>query len=759
VASSVPGLRRAILELSPAELLSREQAADRDQLFVGLDELVGRLLTRRLAGERIGTAGWTELAISGLSQGDLAFIHERFARERIQAHGAWFLPDQVPIAMSVLLPRASRLDRSRPATNKSPEAIFAWAALQPVYDTMVAPFVALEMPAVVPRAERLAAWREIETSYASLGLDPAVIGVMRFGGGWSRLSRPEKNDAGRELLATLAANAATATRRFRALRIQNLARAYYQKADKDGRALRRRVVVGEPLQQSLVGYFSGDWLAFLDYIGEEPHRREEVFTALPPPTVRIGGRVPAEQAAVALRIPPAEAAKIAATYWGTSGDSPVELRLRALEEYWQALDATQAVQQAGMASLDGLLPGDYDLVTFPRTDEDRPPVTRGIYRTLIPHEVREALELLWGTMLLPRWPDRMVSTPVPDLLAAQTVGVAVTFWHRLATRVWDACEGYGREAIDALPEALGSEIVALESAGFAVDSSIFTELMAASRASLHPRPSLPSERHEFAGLVITVTTGAPKLEGFERLRDIVTRHRRTWSAAHLRPYLRWRAESDVREASVAYHRLASDASRPPTLRTFAVKTQGAVNRWFGGDMGGLYAAIGEQCPKVIRRPRRVLPADPFAFARDVALELPAFGRANGSAQSSHARNARAEALATVAVRYCQTWEALDHRPTLRELGQDLLANAQTAWLHNNVPQPALDADPDRAFELLVQSIDRAMARQEPAVRNEGARPTSSPLALISAPREAGARAPVSELLGRLRSVLGPRGKA
>lgn len=88
--------------------------------------------------------------------------------------------------------------------------------------------------------------------------------------------------------------------------------------------------------------------------------------------------------------------------------------------------------------------------------------------------------------------------------------------------------------------------------------------------------------------------GTQRREGFEILRDVVTRHRRAWAAQHLDGYLRHRWDSELRQVSREYSRRIAAAGKPPTPRQFASFAASVANHWFGGDLAALYAALGEQ---------------------------------------------------------------------------------------------------------------------------------------------------------------------
>ena len=66
-----------------------------------------------------------------------------------------------------------------------------------------------------------------------------------------------------------------------------MAERYYKKA-KDGRAERTKVL-NKGLERALTAAFGGDWLAFLDYLGEPIHPAEKISTSVEPTTLVVSG--------------------------------------------------------------------------------------------------------------------------------------------------------------------------------------------------------------------------------------------------------------------------------------------------------------------------------------------------------------------------------------------------------------------------------------------------------------------------------------
>ena len=127
---------------------------------------------------------------------------------------------------------------------------------------------------------------------------------------------------------------------------------YYAKA-KNGRAKRRHVVTKDHWR-TLAAFFGGDWLGFVEYLGEQPHEDERVVTALPETKLIVAGTEKAAAIAAKKGIPIEEVERMLGAYWD-GGESPVRLRAGVLAEYWREFDAIHARQSPGMLPLWGLV--------------------------------------------------------------------------------------------------------------------------------------------------------------------------------------------------------------------------------------------------------------------------------------------------------------------------------------------------------------------------------------------------------------------
>lgn len=522
----------------------------------------------------------------------------------------------------------------------------------------------------------------------------------------------------------------------------SLLQRYYAKANKDGRVLRRRALTRE-FEATLSGFFGGDWLALLDYLGEEPQPDEHVATALPETKLYLGPSQEVTATLGAEGVSEEQLRLIAASLFGGE-TSPVERRLAALTGYWEAFDSLHARQESGMEPLWGLVE-DYPGFVLFRAEDDDSPHRKGLYRRALPGDLLDEIDELWGAVMSTRDPARIVTEPFPHVRLAETFGPALRFWHGCALTAWFLCEGpYSRTDMAGLEEYHGQALAELEDLGAPVDRGMFAELAAAEGRLGEPQRAYTETREVEVepGLVIQTSMGhGSRREGFEDLRDIITRHRKTWAEQHLRDYLRKRAEIDVREAARVFHvKSAERGGKSPTPKQFARTAAVATNRWFGGDVAALYRAFGERSPISPVRVR-VVPEDIEGFAARVYAALggvqvgPPPQGFDQAAREEHSRKIsenhnRAE-LANRALEYLRLEEAFGRSPTLKEFGKGgfenraaeagLGAEAEVAWTrYERIVRDALEGtgDAPRDEGKQERDIGRAPYGKKPQETNE-----------------------------------------
>ena len=716
---SNPSFGRSAAQLANSiELLAFERTSDRAQRFGELDALVGKLLMRSLSGQLIvtltqRTRDEVEVVLDGLDAQQRIFVDATFALAAQQQRGAWFIPDEATlragwINLPGFMQRHERFaaglaweERAKISLKRSSDVLMIWALLEPLADTLYLPF-ALRGPLTGTKApeETAKLWAESVAFLETLGLRVGdELALLRPGRGWSTLRAGDQQAAKQKLMEALAGQVTPETAsHYRAYRLHALISQYYKKAKADGRVKRTQVVT-KALERSLSAFFGGDWLAFLDYLGEEPHAEEHVVTQLPKARLYVGTSSRAAEIAAQQGLPVEEVERMLSTFWQQPASaSPVEQRVAVLRRYWQAFDAIHAHQASGMTSLWGLV--EERTVSSSLTENGTAYPQAFLYRKLLPADLVAEVDQLWGTTLLPRYPDVIVSEPYPHAAMAEAFGSALAFWHGSALTAWFICEGpSSRTDMAGLAEYHRRHLSALADYGTPVNPQLFAELIAAEQR-LGPSQSIKQDERSYDvgyGFSVAISSSSgSRRAGFERLRDIITRHRQAWAQQYLDTYLRTRWELPLRLASETYNKLLHDKGRSPTVKQVAKLAEEVTNAWFGGDLHAFYGTIGEKAPVQPERRRR-LPQDRERFIAQVFARLG--GRQLGP-RPDYSRREQYDAytkqiqeqwmlaqLAELSMKYVQMWEARNLAPSVEDIGarafedrkQALSDDTEIAW--------------------------------------------------------------------------------
>ncbi len=672
---------RRVLAATPEEVVRAEQTSSRDERFRRVDELAAALLTASFSGREIVkverepvpktslVANTVRLAPVVEDQG--ALLAESFAVKSHQARGAWWLPDDASLKVGLLnLPASfvqgrrfaygiARDDQVKVALASTPDAVAVWALLQPLFATLLAPIELRSQSAgTLAPEEAKETWAGLEETLADLGLDVAdQLAVLRYGSGWSRLKAEEQRRAKVAFVARLAPQVGIEiTRRFRAMRVCELVARYYAKATRT--APTQRQVLTRPRGQILAAHFGGDWLAFLDYLEEAPAPGEEIMTALPEARLYATGSERVKEVAAAKGLSPQDVEAMLASFYGEGSlRTPVERRVEVVRRCWAEVDGAHAVQVPGMPAL-----GE--------------PYQRDVQRSMFSGNVLADIDALWDGECLPRWPERIVSSTDPLASMAATFGPALAFWHEIGINAWSLTEGpYTPNSLEGLAGLAAfhrGDLETLVEAGCPVDRVLFDEITAA-EAKLGPPTEITnvlSKDEAVPGISLTISeTLGTRRNGFEILRDIVTRYRRQWAADHLERYLRWRWESELRQVAWEHSRWLAAKGKAPTLKQFAKIAAPAANHWFGGDIADLFGAFGERPPARAGRVR-LMPTNREALVHLVWKGLGGEVLEDEAAWREPERFQRQwtiRRLADEAPRYVQLQEALGATPGPKEL--------------------------------------------------------------------------------------------
>ncbi|MFE7762897.1 TerD family protein [Streptomyces sp. NPDC057438] len=683
------------VECSPEQALALERAAGQQRRFADIDALAARLLATGLTGRPVATVvpgrgrhTPDTAMVTALTREEEVFCVNAFGVQEQQRLGAWYLPQKLSVkAGAVNLPYLLRErpahaltlaadDTARLTAVEGWDTVLLWALLVPLFETLLQPVRLRAAGEIFPRTEQQRLWTLIEERYRLLGIDESALEAFRFGGGWHQLDRAGQQQARLRLLDTLAAaDLVQLAARHRIQRLQGLMAGFTKKA-RTGTALARRVLTKE-LQPVVSAYFGGDWLAVLDYLQAPPHPDEEIITALPEPRLYVGMATQTAGMAAEAGIAEDEVhAMLAAFLGGGSSLSPVEERAAALRGWWAGFDQAHAGQSRGMPSLWGLV--DQDLMSLNRTEQGYTPQ---LYRQRLPADVLERVGRLWETVTLARYPGSIVSNPRPHQTMAEALGPAAEFWHGVGLTAWFVCEGpYSRTTLDRVDRYYSKPLAALRAAGCPVDTAFFRELQAAEQL-LGPEEEITDSKDStvetpYGQMTFTssMSHGARR-DGFERVRDLITRHRRAWAEQYLGAFVEGRWRSELEEVAHQHHRFVAVKGRPPTLPQFARFATTAANHWTGGDLGALYTAIGEPTPSQQERPTRLLTEDGYDFARRVYQELGGkpvdhYTWVNNPEETQ--RQWQLSRLATESLRHLQLQEALGQPPTAKEFGAQRL---------------------------------------------------------------------------------------
>lgn len=699
--------------------------------FASIDELLSRTVRASIDGRRIAllreaVKPYEVAELHAIDDGAEADFIVRTLRLSVQqSRGAWFLPAEATVRIGWanwpyhsdhyerFASGVAHRETGKIRFEASPAGLLIWSAIEPLFDLLYRPF-ALRGPTPLggSRDEQRQVWEDVYRSYVALGieLDAGLCG-MAFGTGWSKLRAPEQLSARRALRTAIGrAVPPDIGARYRVWVTRELVAKYYAKASRGAPIMRK--VLTKPLQRSFSAFFGGDWLAFLEYLGEAPSPNERISTALPEPRLYVDAAIRAKEVAAEHGVPADEVERMLAAFWSSSiAESPVHRRVALLRSYWDYFDAAHAGQASGMNSLWGFADAEAVQLTGLDNAESGPAWYHpGQYRAKLPAKLLTDIASLWDGTLLPLAPNKTVTSNSPFNGMLDAFGPALRFWHGVGLTTWFLSEGpMSRTDMAGLERYHERDLEALASLGTPVDSALFTELIAAEKHLGKPKPYTVRETERDVGGHVQISTSmiiGSRRAGFERLRDIVTAYRRAWSAKYFDAYLRARWESEMREVAREFARHIEVKGKPPTAKQFAKLAEAPTNHWFGGDVNSLYAAIGERAPSPTERVR-LLAGDPASFALGVfhALGGKKTEASNFTFDEDEAERTRRQAewdahwkrkqLAEESIRYVQLREAFGRQPTVVEFGRDKFEYLGTA----------LRDDRSEAWETYAAAID------------------------------------------------------
>ena len=698
-----------------------------------VDEIIEKTIMRALAGERVVRLGERQddenVELVGFEPSDAADLDDHFDIGKMESRGAWALPERETILGGTVnlawwMGQEARFvsslagDERRKSTLRAhPGAVLVWSALAPVFEVLAIPHELRSAKAgkadVDAQQKR---WTDLDLLLETVGMDMQdALAPFRPHAGWSKRSSTECAAARLDLIAAWKRNATLEiAARLRMWAVGGLVERFYAKAKKA--TPNSRQVMTKAHWRPLVAYFGGDWLAFIRYLGEEPSASEEIATSLPEPRVYVAGEERARVAAAAAGVDPAEVELMLSSFFG-GGDpsSPVERRVEVLKKAWGEVDALHAAQVPGGQNMWGLLDERDDPF-----DDRWEGYAFGLHRRLLSPELNRQIADGWGTSVIGRAPDRLVTRVLPHAGVLDAFGPALKFWHTISLAAFGNTEGltYFDYGLVDIAGKYSDELDAMKAMGHPVDPSFFKDLTAAAHRLGEPEGGGDeTTRREVApGLAIEITVSGARPRGrrpgFEQLRDVVTGHRRAWAAEHLDDYLRARWEADLRQGAEAFNRRLQARGKPPTTKQVISGSKPTIDRWFGGDVGAFLGSIGQKGPGEPPTYERIMPEDVYAFGvavhRNLGLvEVPEVTDWHDSA-AVNARNAATQHnnyrhyAAANAYAFVQRWEALGRVPEMKEVPG---GKGAMRWLD--------EKDLDAAWQQFVEAVRDAIEAAQP----------------------------------------------
>ncbi|MBS1676691.1 MAG: hypothetical protein JST08_04810 [Actinobacteria bacterium] len=742
-----------------------------------VDTILEKALVRALVGERVVKLGERQddegVELVGFEEGEIATLNSHFDVETMESRGAWALPERETIVGGTVnlawwMGQEARFvsslagdERRKSTLRENPGAVFVWSALAPVFEVLAIPHElrsAKVGKADVDAQEKR--WAELDLLLDACEMEMTdALAPFRPRGGWPHMSASERTAARLGLVAAWKQNAsAEAAARLRMWSIGGLVDRFYSKARKS--TPNSRQVMTKVHWRPLVAYFGGDWLSFLRYLGEEPSASEEIATSLPEPRLYVAGEERAKAAAEAAGVDSAELELMLSSFFG-GGDpsSPVERRVEVLKKTWAEVDGLHAAQVPGGQNMWGLLDERDDPF-----DDRWDGYVFGLHRQLLSPELNEEINGQWGTSVIGRAPDRLVTRILPHAGALDALGPALAFWHTISLAAFGNTEGltYFDYGLVDIAGKYTDELDAMEALGHPVDRVFFKDLTAAAHRLGEPEGAGgETTSHEVApgiSIELTVSGGQPRgrRSGFEQLRDVVTGHRRAWAAEHLDGYLKARWEADLRGGAEAFNRRLQAKGKPPTVKQVISESKPTIDRWFGGDVGGFLGSIGQKGPAGSPTYERIMPEDVYAFGEAVhrnlgLVEVPEVSDWQDTAAVSAHNAARQHNnyrhyAAANAYEYVQRWEALGRKPEMKEVPG---GKGAMKWLNEN--------NLDAAWRQFAKAIDDAIHAAEPVqIRRADSAGTPAPNSATEAedPKSLDSPSPSQPGKGLFRRLLG-----
>jgi hypothetical protein len=282
-------------------------------------------------------------------------------------------------------------------------------------------------------------------------------------------------------------------------------------------------------------------------------------------------------------------------------ESSLEERFDVLRRYWHCFSHLHEIQTERGPSLWGLVDERRDspnVRIIGNTAYENPYHDR-LWESLLPKELQADIERLWRLKIDLKQPAEPVVEHFPQALMAETFGPALRFWHGCALTAWFVAEGpYSRTSLSSLSTYYRKLLEELQRLDCPVDPSLLSELAAAEIAQGPPAPVTKDLGAE-GGVSISMSLGG-KTGGFGKYRNIITRYRDGWTAAHLDSYLHARVQAELAPVVDFIATSVTDKGRMPNASQVAKRARHVIDHWLGGNA----SAVLESFPDAARKKRK-----------------------------------------------------------------------------------------------------------------------------------------------------------
>lgn len=370
---------KQIFEAPISEKMNLYRNYGKRQQFQTVDNYLSKIIKNSLSGKAIIDINYSnkkgrldEVKLKDKSEVFQKEIEKYFTKQIIEAKGSWYLQDKINLEVGVA--QIPFQTRNKPRliieTARSSKGRFSLEDYSPIilWSSIIPLMEALLLPLAITKYSK--EWEQVERIYSFFQIPEEY---------WRPLQVDKRQGTGaREHLINLKYNLIENWQYFdlenKAIfwHIDRLVNRYYLKASPQGQAEKSRVLNKET-EESLIAAFGGDWLSFVEYIGETPSKNEKTITSIPEPNLFTSNKSQLKTSSIE-DVETEKIAKILESYWGGNEKDPIAEREEFLKKWWNNFQTIHSNQKPRSNSLWGLTEGPGECISKYCSDngESRP---------------------------------------------------------------------------------------------------------------------------------------------------------------------------------------------------------------------------------------------------------------------------------------------------------------------------------------------------------------------------------------------------